>query len=204
MLAVGTAVSVACFAIALVLEFLGRPEGAGSATDLGAVLRSAVALETWGWATLGTFAVIASPVAAIVATALEYRAAGDRRTALTAVGVLAILGRQPRGVAARAARAAGRAPVAEPCGRRSVVRCLDGSSPGGSGMRPRHGIARGAGRFLAGLVTAAMLLAPGAAARAGAAEPIVGAWQATIDLRGERGPRVDPVHGRRRRRGDVT
>ncbi len=90
-LAVGTAVSVACFVIALALEFLGRPTGDGSATDPGAVLRSALALEAWGWATLGTYAVIMSPVAAIVATAAEYLRAGDRRTAWTATGVLVVL-----------------------------------------------------------------------------------------------------------------
>jgi len=91
-LAIGSSVSVVCFAAALILEFLGRPEGGGSATDLGAVLRSVTALETWGWATLGTFAVIVSPVGAITATALEYARTGDRRTAWTAVGVLFVLG----------------------------------------------------------------------------------------------------------------
>ena len=90
-LALGTGVSVACFALALLLEFLGRPAGGGSATDPGAVLRSAIAMEAWGWATLGTYAVIASPVGAIVATALEYLRAGDRRTAWTATGVLVVL-----------------------------------------------------------------------------------------------------------------
>ena len=91
-LAVGTAVSIACFAMALSLEFLGRPAGGGSATDLGAVVRSVLALETWGWATLGTFAVIVTPVGAIITTALEYTRAGDRRTAWTAVAVLIVLG----------------------------------------------------------------------------------------------------------------
>ena len=90
-LAIGTGVSVACFAVALILEFLGRPDGTGAAIDVPAVLRSAAALEPWGWATLGTFAVIVTPVAAIVATAAEYGRAGDRRTALTALGVLAVL-----------------------------------------------------------------------------------------------------------------
>jgi uncharacterized membrane protein len=90
-LAVGTAVSVVCFAVALMLEFLGRPDGGGSATDLGAVARSTLALEPWGWATLGTFAVILSPVGAIVATGLEFARIGDRRTALTAVAVLVVL-----------------------------------------------------------------------------------------------------------------
>jgi len=90
-LAVGTGVSVACFALALALEILGRPTGGGSATDLDAVLGSASAMQAWGWATLGTYAVIVSPVAAIVATTVEYLRAGDRRTAWTAGGVLAVL-----------------------------------------------------------------------------------------------------------------
>lgn len=91
-LAVGTAVSVVCFSIAIILELLGRPDARGSATDLGAVARSAAAFEPWGWATLGTFAVILSPAGAIVATALEHAAIHDRRTALTAVAVLVVLG----------------------------------------------------------------------------------------------------------------
>lgn len=91
-LAGGTAASVACFAIALILEFLGRPTGDGSATDLAAVAASTLALEPWGWATLGTFAVIVTPALAIVATGLEYAAIRDRRTAWTAVAVLVVLG----------------------------------------------------------------------------------------------------------------
>lgn len=91
-LAVGTAVSVVCFSIAIILELLGRPDVRGSATDLGAVFRSAAALEPWGWATLGTFAVILSPAGAILATAFEHAAIHDRRTALTAVAVLVVLG----------------------------------------------------------------------------------------------------------------
>jgi uncharacterized membrane protein len=85
-------VSVACFAIALILEFLGRPTGDGSATDLAAVASSTLALEPWGWATLGTFAVIVTPALAIVATGLEYAVIRDRRTAWTAIAVLVILG----------------------------------------------------------------------------------------------------------------
>ena len=88
----GTAVSVVCFAMALVLEFLGRPTGGGSATDPAAVASSVLALEPWGWATLGTYAVIVTPALAIVATGLEYAAIRDRRTAWTAVAVLVILG----------------------------------------------------------------------------------------------------------------
>lgn len=91
-LAGGSAVSVVCFAVALLLEFVGRARGGGSATDIGAVVTSALALEPWGWATLGTFAVIVTPALAIVATGLEYAAIRDRRTAWTAVAVLVVLG----------------------------------------------------------------------------------------------------------------
>jgi hypothetical protein len=90
-LATGTGAAIACFAVALLLQALGRPEGGGSAVDLPAVLGSAIALEAWGWATLGTFAVIVAPVAAIGATGVEYARAGDRRTAWTAAGVLGVL-----------------------------------------------------------------------------------------------------------------
>jgi uncharacterized membrane protein len=90
-LAVGTVVSVACFMVALALEFLERPTGGGEALDLGAVVASALAFERWGWATLGVFAVIVSPIAAVAATAAEYALVGDRRTFLTALLVLAVL-----------------------------------------------------------------------------------------------------------------
>lgn len=91
-LAVGTAVSAACFAFSLLLDLLGRAGLHGDASDLAAVLGSAVALEPWGWATLGTLAVIATPAAGLVATLAEYERVRDRRTALLAVAVLAILG----------------------------------------------------------------------------------------------------------------
>ena len=91
-LATGTAVAVACFAVALVLDALGRSGGGGTETDVAAVLGSVARLEAWGWATLGTFAVIVTPAAALVATAIEYRGARDGRTSLAAAGVLAILG----------------------------------------------------------------------------------------------------------------
>jgi hypothetical protein len=90
-LAVGIGVSVVCFVVAMALEFAGRPAGGGGGFDLPAVVRSAAGLEVWGWATLGTFAVILTPAAVLVATAWEYRVIGDRRTALTACAVLLIL-----------------------------------------------------------------------------------------------------------------
>jgi hypothetical protein len=91
-LAIGTGASVVCFVIALVLESIGRPTGGGSAFDFPAVFRSAAGPDVWGWATLGTFAVILTPAAALVATAWEYRRVADVRTSALAVGVLVILG----------------------------------------------------------------------------------------------------------------
>jgi hypothetical protein len=91
-LAVGTAVSVACFLATLLLESTGRPRGGGSGLDPVEVVRSAASLEAWGWATLGTYAVILTPALALAMTAWEYLAVEDRRTAAIALAILAILG----------------------------------------------------------------------------------------------------------------
>ncbi|MFO1540078.1 MAG: DUF1634 domain-containing protein [Chloroflexota bacterium] len=88
----GTIVSAAAFAGALALRIAGRPTGDGDALDPGAVLAAIIALDPWGWATLGVFAVIVTPVLAIAATGHEHRVAGDRRTALLALAVLGVLG----------------------------------------------------------------------------------------------------------------
>jgi len=88
----GTIVSAAAFGIALGLRIAGNPAGDGDAFDPGAVVTAILALDPWGWATLGVFAVIATPVLAIAATGHEHRVAGDRRTALLALGVLGVLG----------------------------------------------------------------------------------------------------------------
>lgn len=87
----GTIVSAAAFGIALALRVAGRPTGDGDAFDPGAVLAALLALDPWGWATFGVFAVIVTPVLAIAATGHEHRVAGDRRTALLALGVLGVL-----------------------------------------------------------------------------------------------------------------
>lgn len=87
----GTIVSAAAFAIALLLRIAGHPAGGGDAFDPGAVIAACVALDPWGWATLGVFAVIATPVLTIMATGHEHRVAGDRRTALLSLGVLGVL-----------------------------------------------------------------------------------------------------------------
>lgn len=87
----GVLVSAAAFAIAMLLRVAGRAAGDGDAFDPGAVLAACLALDPWGWATLGVFAVIATPVLAIAATGHEHRVAGDRRTALLSLVVLGVL-----------------------------------------------------------------------------------------------------------------
>lgn len=90
-LSVGTGVSAGCFLIALALDLVGRPGTSGDPSDLRALAGSLTAFEPWGWATLGTLAVIVTPAAGLVATLIEYRDVGDRRTAGLAIVVLAIL-----------------------------------------------------------------------------------------------------------------
>ena len=91
-LTAGAVISGACLVVAILLELLGRPRGAGQMTDVAAVARSVAALESWGWSALGVAVMIGTPAVALVATALEYAAAHDRRTAWTAVAVLGVLG----------------------------------------------------------------------------------------------------------------
>ncbi len=90
-LTAGAVLSGACFALAIVLEVLGRPHSAGEMTDVAGIVRSLVALEPWGWSSLGVLVIVVTPAVALVATALEYAAAHDPRTAWTAVAVLCVL-----------------------------------------------------------------------------------------------------------------
>ena len=87
----GAVLSGACLGVAILLELIGRPRGAGQMTDLAAIARSVAAMESWGWSALGVAVMIATPAVALVATVLEYAAAHDRRTAWTAVAVLGVL-----------------------------------------------------------------------------------------------------------------
>jgi hypothetical protein len=91
-LTTGSALSAACFGLAIALELAGRSGATPGPLDLARILRSAADLQAWGWAWLGAIAVIATPAAGLIATAREYAAASDRRTALTALAVLGILG----------------------------------------------------------------------------------------------------------------
>jgi hypothetical protein len=87
----GVTVAGVCFALALVLEILGAEPGDGEMTDLGAVVEGLAALTPWAWATLGAYAVVATPLLGLLVTAWEYWSVGDRRTVWLAVGVVAVL-----------------------------------------------------------------------------------------------------------------
>ena len=49
-----------------------RRAGAGEMTDLAAVFEGLLALTPWAWATLGTYAVVLTPVVGLLVTAWEY------------------------------------------------------------------------------------------------------------------------------------
>jgi len=83
--------ATAAFAVAMMLEILGVDPGDGAMTDLAAVTAGLVALTPWAWATLGVYAVVATPVVGLVVTAWEYWSVGDRRTFLLALAVIAVL-----------------------------------------------------------------------------------------------------------------
>ena len=87
----GVAVAATCFAIALLSEVLGAEPGSGVMTDVGAVFDGLLALTPWAWATLGAYAVVATPVIGLIVTAWEYSTIADRRTVLLAIAVIAVL-----------------------------------------------------------------------------------------------------------------
>ncbi len=96
-MAVGVVLAAACFGVAVIAELLGdagllgdaRPEA--SMTDLGAILEGLRDARAWAFASLGTYLIILTPAAALLATAWEYATIGDRRTVLLAAAVLAVL-----------------------------------------------------------------------------------------------------------------
>jgi len=87
----GVVVAGVCFAVAVVLELLGTEPGEGQMTDIAAVVDGLVALTPWAWATLGAYAVVATPVVGLLVTATEYWSVDDRRTVLLALSVVAVL-----------------------------------------------------------------------------------------------------------------
>ncbi|MCY7418980.1 MAG: hypothetical protein LH650_10880, partial [Chloroflexi bacterium] len=70
-LTAGAVLSGVCFALAIVLEVLGRLHGAGQLTDVASIVRSVAAFEPWGWSSLGVLVIVVTPAVALVATALE-------------------------------------------------------------------------------------------------------------------------------------
>ena len=86
----------ACLVVAVVLELAGRPADPGSFVDPAAITSGVVHLTSWGWASLGVWLIIATPAVALVMTATEYRAIGDRRALWTTVAVLVGTRVQPR------------------------------------------------------------------------------------------------------------
>jgi uncharacterized membrane protein len=87
----GVAVAGVLFAAAMILEISGAEPGDGEMTDLAAVFEGLVALMPWAWATLGAYAVVATPLLGLLVTAWEYWSVGDRRTVWLAAAVIAVL-----------------------------------------------------------------------------------------------------------------
>lgn len=90
-LTAGVVVAGVLFAVAVALELLGAEPGDGEMTDLGAVLEGVLGLTPWAWATLGAYAVLATPVLGLVVTAGEYWRVSDYRTMWLALSVIAVL-----------------------------------------------------------------------------------------------------------------
>jgi len=90
-LTVGVTASAVFFVIALLGDVAAIAYDAGSVTDVGAVISGLSALSPWAWATLGVYAIVATPAAGLLATVAEYASVSERRTALVALAVLAIL-----------------------------------------------------------------------------------------------------------------
>jgi len=95
----GVVAAAACFVAAILVEALdgtagvAAVDGAGAPgmTDLRAVLDGLLAPSAWAWAALGCYLLVLTPVAGLMATAIEYYAVGDRRTVLLAAAVMAVL-----------------------------------------------------------------------------------------------------------------
>ena len=90
-LRIGVLVAAACFLVAGAGELAGNQSGSGDMTDVGALIDGAFAFTPWAWASLGVFALVLTPAVGLLLTAYEYRSVSDRRTALLALAVLAVL-----------------------------------------------------------------------------------------------------------------
>lgn len=90
-LTAGVFVSGACFVVAGAAEVFGVATHPAQMTDVGALVSGLAALDPWAWASLGTYAVVATPAMGLVATAYEYSTVADRSTVALALVVLAVL-----------------------------------------------------------------------------------------------------------------
>ena len=91
-LTLGTLVSAACFMVGLALNLLAREQVSDQERGVEDVVRSALAIEPWGWSMLGVIVLLATPVAGLLATALELRRLQPRGAllALAVIGLLAL------------------------------------------------------------------------------------------------------------------
>ena len=87
----GVLAAAACFLVAMVAEVAGVDPGGGEMTDLAAVFDGLLAFTPWAWATLGAYAVVATPALGLIVTGWEYSTISDRRTMLLAATVLVVL-----------------------------------------------------------------------------------------------------------------
>jgi uncharacterized membrane protein len=90
-LSVGVVITATCFLVALGSEFAGNDSLTGDMTDVAAVIDGILSFAPWAWASLGTYAIVLTPVLGLFMTAYEYAAIADRRTMWLAVAVLATL-----------------------------------------------------------------------------------------------------------------
>lgn len=90
-LTIGVVVAAVCFTIAFAAEVAGVEPGSGEMTDASTVIEGLGMLTPWAWATLGSYAVLVTPVVGLVITAWEYSTISDRRMVFVAVAVVAVL-----------------------------------------------------------------------------------------------------------------
>ena len=90
MLTAGAVISAACFALGIVLRLLMPEAASRDPRELELVLQSASELQPWAWSTLGVMALLATPAAGLIATALELQVR-QPRVALLALAVLGLL-----------------------------------------------------------------------------------------------------------------
>ena len=86
----GTLGAAACLGAGIGLRLLGASVDEVAPFDVAGIVGSVAGLRPTGWATLGVWLLLATPVAGLCATALEARRA-DRWVGAAALAVLAVL-----------------------------------------------------------------------------------------------------------------